>query len=459
MTDLPDGTLYGRLTGRVGAFIGDTPGDENDLPDRVPTAGRVTVTPSITHVIHKPTGDVIFATPDPIDLDDDGHFEVTLVAVDSPDLNPTGWYYTVRVDVPGRAALTAQVQIFEGQTITLGEAIGAAQPGVSTAVVKGDRGARGPKGEPGRDGIDGRSPEVTMTGDQLVIDGVIVGPHLTGPAGPPSKLTVGAVATGAPGSQADASITGTSPSQVLNLTLPKGDPGAPGKDGPAGAPGSPGKDGVSPPAPVFTASASTLSAGSAATAAVSGTYPNLALTFGIPRGADGAAGSGTGQTAYEMRGTGSPYGVITPPAAGVYYTDTAGTMGAWRWIATGTTSTSWVVQHGDTGWRDISSLLINEWVASTAYGAPCLRRIGSIIYTRGGIKNGTSSQALKPIPAGFGTTGFLIVPTFTTDAGFQNLNISRSYVIDAVPGSGENLLGGSWPAGGPWPSTLPGTPA
>ena len=24
----------------------------------------------------------------------------------SPDLNPTGWYYTVRVAVPGRAALT-----------------------------------------------------------------------------------------------------------------------------------------------------------------------------------------------------------------------------------------------------------------------------------------------------------------------------------------------------------------
>ena len=368
MTDLPDGTLYGRLTGRVSAFVGDTAADADVLPDRVPTGGRVTVTPSITHVIHKPTGDVIFATPDPIDLDDDGSFEVTLVAVDSPDLNPTGWYYTVRVDVPGRAALTARVQVHGGQSITLGEAIGAAQPGVATAVVKGDRG-------------------------------------------------------------------------------PKGDPGPPGKDG------------TSPAAPVFTASASTLSAGAAATAAVSGTYPNLALTFGIPRGADGAAGSGTGSTAYEMRGTGSPYGVITPPAAGVYYTDTAGTMGAWRWIATGTTSTSWVVQHGDTGWRDISSLLTDEWVASTTYGAPCLRRIGSIIYTRGGIKNGTSPGALKPIPAGFGTTGFLIVPTFTTDAGFQNLNISRSYVIDAVPRSGENLLGGSWPAGGPWPSTLPGTPA
>lgn len=301
--------------------------------------------------------------------------------------------------------------------------------------------------------IRGASPDQIL---DLVLPKSDGGGSGTSSPGPANVLTIGSVTSGA---QAAASITGTSPSQVLNLTLPKGDPGAPGKDGPAGAPGSPGKDGVSPPAPVFTASASTLSAGSAATAAVSGTYPNLALTFGIPRGADGAGGSGTGQTAYEMRGTGSPYGVVTPPAAGTYYTDTAGTNGAWRWIATGTTSTSWVVQHGDTGWRDISSLLISEWVASTTYGAPCLRRIGSIIYTRGGIKNGTSPQALKPIPAGFGTTGFLIVPTFTTGAGFKNLNISRSYAIDADPGNGENLLGGSWPAGDPWPSTLPGTPA
>ena len=436
MTDLPDGTLYGRLTGRVGAFIGDTPGDENDLPDRVPTAGRVTVTPSITHVIHKPTGDVIFATPDPIDLDDDGHFEVTLVAVDSPDLNPTGWYYTVRVDVPGRAALTAQVQIFEGQTITLGEAIGAAQPGVSTAVVKGDRGDKGPKGEPGRDGIDGRSPEVTMEGDQLVIDGVIVGPHLTGPAGPPSKLTVGTVATGAPGSQADASITGTSPSQVLNLTLPKGDPGAPGKDG------------VSPPAPVFTASASTLSAGSAATAAVSGTYPNLALTFGIPRGVDGAAGSGTGQTAYEMRGTGSPYGVITPPAAGVCYTDTAGTNGAWRWIATGTSSSSWVVVYGGTGWRRITADQPAAWsslIVLARWEPGILRLIIDGLLDAGAsrwdvpLDYSTPSQFFVPLK---GAEGWVL-----PDGRFR---------IDRTGGEARGQVTIPSPR---WPTTLPGTPA
>ena len=398
MTDMPDGTLYGTITGSVSAFIGDTESDTNDLPDRVPVPAGSTISfePSISYVIveSSPKRDIIFATPETVMLDDDGGFSVKLVACDSPNLNPSGWYYTVRLNVPGRAALTARVQVLGGQSITLGEAIGAAQPGA--AIVK----VEGPAGPPGR------TPTVAMTGDQLVIDGVVVGPHLTGPPGPASKLKVGTVTTGAPGSQAAATLTGTAPNQVLDLTIPQGPKGDTVPAGPVDPQGSPGQP-----------------------------------------------------TAFELRGTGSPYGVVTPPAVGTYYTDTAGTMGAWRWIATGTTSTSWVVQHGDTGWRDISSLLINEWVASTTYGAPCLRRIGSIIYTRGGIKNGTSPQALKPIPAGFGTTGFLIVPTFTTDAGFRNLNISRSAVIDAVPGSGENLLGGSWPAGDPWPSTLPGTPA
>ena len=398
MTDMPDGTLYGTITGSVSAFIGDTENDTNDLPDRVPVPAGSTISfePSISYVIveSSPKRDIIFATPETVMLDDDGGFSVKLVACDSPNLNPTGWYYTVRLNVPGRAALTARVQVLGGQSITLGEAIGAAQPGAAIAKVEG------PAGPPGH------TPTVAMTGDQLVIDGVVVGPHLTGPPGPASKLKVGTVTTGAPGSQAAATLTGAAPNQVLDLTIPQGPKGDTVPAGPVDPQGSAGQP-----------------------------------------------------TAFELRGTGSPYGTVTPPAVGTYYTDAAGTMGAWRWIATGTTSASWVVQHGDTGWRDISSLLINEWVASTTYGAPCLRRIGSIIYTRGGIKDGTSPQALKPIPAGFGTTGFLIVPTFTTGAGFQNLNISRSYVIDAVPRSGENLLGGSWPAGDPWPSTLPGSPA
>jgi hypothetical protein len=49
-----------------------------------------------------------------------------------------------------------------------------------------------------------------------------------GAAGPANTLTIGTVSSG---DTASANITGTSPSQVLNLVLPKGDKGQPGAAG------------------------------------------------------------------------------------------------------------------------------------------------------------------------------------------------------------------------------------
>jgi hypothetical protein len=43
-----------------------------------------------------------------------------------------------------------------------------------------------------------------------------------GPPGPANVLTIGTVTTVAPGQSADASITGTSPAQVLSLSIPRG---------------------------------------------------------------------------------------------------------------------------------------------------------------------------------------------------------------------------------------------
>lgn len=52
---------------------------------------------------------------------------------------------------------------------------------------------------------------------------------LIGPAGPSNNLSIGSVSKG---ENASASITGDSPNQVLNLVLPKGDPGPQGETGP-----------------------------------------------------------------------------------------------------------------------------------------------------------------------------------------------------------------------------------
>ena len=52
------------------------------------------------------------------------------------------------------------------------------------------------------------------------------------------QLSIGTVTTGAAGTNASASITGTSPNFKLNLTIPRGNTGATGATGPQGPSGT-----------------------------------------------------------------------------------------------------------------------------------------------------------------------------------------------------------------------------
>ena len=81
----------------------------------------------------------------------------------------------------------------------------------------GVTGPTGPTGDIGPTGPTGDIGPTGPTGD--------IGP--TGPTGPSEtpSLTIGTVTTGAPGSDAAASITGTSPNFILNLTIPQGPTG------------------------------------------------------------------------------------------------------------------------------------------------------------------------------------------------------------------------------------------
>ena len=58
------------------------------------------------------------------------------------------------------------------------------------------------------------------------------------------QLSIGTVTTGAAGTNASASITGTSPNFKLNLTIPRGNTGATGATGPQGPQGPQGPSGV-----------------------------------------------------------------------------------------------------------------------------------------------------------------------------------------------------------------------
>jgi len=104
-----------------------------------------------------------------------------------------------------------------------------------------------------------------------------------GAAGPANVLTIGTVSSG---TAASATITGSSPSQVLSLVLQKGDQGSVGAQGPAGATGATGAAG---PANVLTIG--TVSSGTAASATITGSSPSQVLSLVLQKGDTGAAGT------------------------------------------------------------------------------------------------------------------------------------------------------------------------
>ena len=126
----------------------------------------------------------------------------------------------------------------------------------NTVNIKGAKGDKGEKGDTGAKGADGKTP----------------------------TISIGTVDTGAAGTNASATITGTTPNLTLNLTIPKGDKGTNGVNG------------QTPKISIGTVT--TGAAGSSASASISGTTPNLTLNLTIPKGDKGdkgdtgAAGSG-----------------------------------------------------------------------------------------------------------------------------------------------------------------------
>ena len=91
----------------------------------------------------------------------------------------------------------------------------------------GPQGEQGPKGEPGAPGPQGPAGE----------DGQ------PGPAGQAATITVGSTTTGAPGTQAQVTNTGTENAAIFNFTIPQGAQGPKGDTGPQGEQGVKGDAG------------------------------------------------------------------------------------------------------------------------------------------------------------------------------------------------------------------------
>lgn len=127
-------------------------------------------------------------------------------------------------------------------------------------------------------GAPGSEAEVSITGTSpgqtlhFVVPRGDEGAASTVP-GPPNSLSVGTVTTGAPGTPAAATISGESPSQTLDLTIPQGPVGDPGEA-----------------ASLAVGTVSTGAPGSAASASITGTAPEQTLNLVIPRGDPGQKG-------------------------------------------------------------------------------------------------------------------------------------------------------------------------
>ena len=240
-----------------------------------------------------------------------------------------------------------------------------------------------------------------------------------------------------------------------------------------------GDDGTTPPNPAFTASATTLAAGSAATASIGGTYPNLALALGIPRGADGTGGGGS---SLQIVGAGRPdvtasmdattQAAVASATVGTTFISTDGPQGAWVWRRR---TTAWVCVDGDTGVRALLR-------PGSEIDALMLRRIGATVSCTMGTLNGEnynawswSSSISGNVTVAYGQQGFMTdaaIPGAVYDDGNHaipivmialargdtaQIQLRTSSTVDADELAlmrSEPLI---WNTSDSWPSTLPGT--
>ena len=227
---------------------------------------------------------------------------------------------------------------------------------------KGDTGAKGDKGDPGAKGDTGATGAKGDKGDPFTYEDFTVeqlaalkgakgdkgnkgDTGATGADGKTPSITIGTVTTGAAGTNASATITGTTPNLTLSMTIPqgakgdkgdtgatgakgdkgdtgatgakgdkgdpftyadftseqlaalkgakgdKGDPGATGAKGDKGDTGAKGDKGDTGATPnIVIGTVTTGAAGSSASVTMSGTAPSYVLNFTIPKGDKGDKG-------------------------------------------------------------------------------------------------------------------------------------------------------------------------
>ena len=141
-----------------------------------------------------------------------------------------------------------------------------------------------PKGDKGDTGDKGEKGDTGEKGDK-------------GDKGDTPTIKVGTVTQGASTNVTMREVGGE---HLFDFTLPKGDKGDKGDTGEKGEKGDKGDNGISPSFTIGTVT--TLEPDQNATVTISGTFPNLVLNFGIPRGKDSTSTTPSTPTEYMYYG-------------------------------------------------------------------------------------------------------------------------------------------------------------
>ena len=155
-------------------------------------------------------------------------------------------------------------------------------------------------------------------------------------------------------------------------------------------------------------------------------------------------------------GIGSPEGKTEAPVGSIYI-DSAATNGAIRWIKTsGTGSSGWGVEYGDTGLRNITP-------SSITSGAMLIRRINDVVTLT--LRDAVFIyESLGRLPSGFYSEGIILpakphsmdvftLHVFSDSNGYTAYQPKTSSDTSSLHGTVTYITRSDWP------SSLPGTPA
>lgn len=300
--------------------------------------------------------------------------------------------------------------------------------------------------------------------------------------GPPVALAKGTVTTTAAGTNADFSITGTPPAQVLNLTLPRGE---------AGGWITTQIDSATQDLNLLTTPGSYKDNNT--TGEMVRGYPEdgwqgihevvginghviqrttSVMSIATPEGSRGymrVLRVGTwspwrriplvGQIHLDIVGAGRPdipatmttevAALVAAATSGAKFRSTDGPQGAWEWQKRGTT---WVVTDGDTGYLDITPLVVSGWSAPSVGK---IRRIGAVVYVvlkdvAHATDNTDATSLLLTLPSGFTP---ITTTTFASSALKQGYIAGSGLYYPKRTASGQSAYF-EFAGTSPWPTTL-----